>query len=352
MEKFVEMRSQQIEHFLKQPMANRWMSYEWNCSDVDEMFFDQSNDFNVIFSRSFPTLKTRHLLKAEWRRIRKLFRFNRRLSSNYFYKTRCKLEKFRRKVKLCPDWHQVQLESYVVQTATEKLIGSDKCIFGSDLNLMNSAESSLMDLQTTVANKFHQISPTVRLNNILFKFLKLLIETNKNLAVKKSLLNGLKKLTANLEEECAGKTSNQSAIKIIVDLRDINSNIIGNFDQLWNFDLFKECILLNSTIPLAGIYIQKKYEQVIIKQHLIHKTDTFIPKNNLLIFVNVLLSLAFLITNNNINIPRRFFLNTLTEKTDQLKSTIDDANFNHFTEQCLPQILSMYSMVQLQANDE
>ncbi|XP_014102398.2 protein lin-9 homolog [Bactrocera oleae] len=88
-----------LRNLLKLPKAHRWVIFEWFYSFLDKALFEGENDFQVCLSESFPNLCTRHLTRAEWRKIRSLMGKPRRCSQAFFDEERRELERRRQKIR-------------------------------------------------------------------------------------------------------------------------------------------------------------------------------------------------------------------------------------------------------------
>nr|XP_019548860.2 protein lin-9 homolog [Aedes albopictus]XP_019548862.2 protein lin-9 homolog [Aedes albopictus] len=60
-----------LRNLLKLPKPHKFVSYEWFYSNIDRALFEGENDFQMCLREMYPDLKTRHLTRAEWNRIRR-----------------------------------------------------------------------------------------------------------------------------------------------------------------------------------------------------------------------------------------------------------------------------------------
>ncbi|XP_012156547.1 protein lin-9 homolog [Ceratitis capitata] len=88
-----------LRNLLKLPKAHRWVIFEWFYSFIDKALFEGENDFQVCLTESFPNLNTRHLTRAEWRKVRSLMGKPRRCSQAFFEEERRELERRRQKIR-------------------------------------------------------------------------------------------------------------------------------------------------------------------------------------------------------------------------------------------------------------
>ncbi|XP_062539224.1 protein lin-9 homolog [Armigeres subalbatus] len=89
-----------LRNLLKLPKAHKFVSYEWFYSNIDRALFEGENDFQLCLREMYPDLKTRHLTRAEWNRIRRTMGKPRRCSVAFLEEERRELERKRRKIRL------------------------------------------------------------------------------------------------------------------------------------------------------------------------------------------------------------------------------------------------------------
>ncbi|XP_021701011.1 protein lin-9 homolog [Aedes aegypti] len=89
-----------LRNLLKLPKAHKFVSYEWFYSNIDRALFEGENDFQMCLREMYPDLKTRHLTRAEWNRIRRTMGKPRRCSAAFLEEERRELERKRRKIRL------------------------------------------------------------------------------------------------------------------------------------------------------------------------------------------------------------------------------------------------------------
>ncbi|KXJ72837.1 hypothetical protein RP20_CCG017140 [Aedes albopictus] len=89
-----------LRNLLKLPKAHKFVSYEWFYSNIDRALFEGENDFQMCLREMYPDLKTRHLTRAEWNRIRRTMGKPRRCSAAFLAEERRELERKRRKIRL------------------------------------------------------------------------------------------------------------------------------------------------------------------------------------------------------------------------------------------------------------
>ncbi|XP_055605366.1 protein lin-9 homolog [Uranotaenia lowii] len=89
-----------LRNLLKLPKAHKFVSYEWFYSNIDRALFEGENDFQIYLRDMYPDLKTRHLTRAEWNKIRRSMGKPRRCSAAFFLEERRELERKRQKIRL------------------------------------------------------------------------------------------------------------------------------------------------------------------------------------------------------------------------------------------------------------
>lgn len=101
-----------LRNLLKLPKAYRWVCYEWFYSNLDMPLFQGENDFCNCLKESFPQLKTKHLRRVEWCKIRRLMGKPRRCSAAFLQEERDTLEQRRNKIRLLQQRKLGELTSF------------------------------------------------------------------------------------------------------------------------------------------------------------------------------------------------------------------------------------------------
>lgn len=311
-----------FQKILFNPRAMEWMSYEWSHDDRDDEFFNKGADFEQWLREFFPQLKTRQLTRAEWRRIRKYVNrpYKRLFSSKYLREKRDELCRFRSGNSSIQSSgrkdgsNAVECdEPSVSDLASIALTSSSSTCDEGDIQSIGEPSQGCASGTTSFQMSFVDDS-----DNHLFR---LLVETSNYLSSKTVILNKMKQLMKPAQAETASQTVESG--KLIMELYNLNTDILANFEKLWHFPQVKTTLLFSSSTRIkADLFYQKcqlaihqKYEQL--------QVGAVQDYQILSAVIESLLSLAYMLTDSESH-SKETFTEILTEELEKLKMLCGD----------------------------
>lgn len=311
------------------------MSYEWSYDDIDDEFFNRARDFEQYLNVSFGKLKTRQLTRPEWRRIRKHAspRHTRLFSRKYLREKRDELRRFRN-------------EKIALQQSTN-VFGPNASEFTPDASISSSSTYGNMQRTAQTSQKSEFVLPSVQSNfveNSDNQLYRLLVETSNYLSRKSVILNKIKQLMETVQIGTAANSiaplSDKISGKLIMELYNFNTDILANFEKLWNFHLVKATLLFTSTTRMKADYFYRKCGLAIFQKFQQLQPDSFREYQVLAAVIESLLTLAYMLTDCE-SYTKQTFTDILTKEKEKLKSLCGDGA-TIFEQECYPQLLLLF----------
>lgn len=307
-----------LDKILRQKKPMNWMSYEWIYDEVEDIFFNKSENFNSLVEQKFPKLKTRNLNMCEWRAIRKMItkKKPRRFSDKFIDENRIELATFREKYRIYkenPHYHHVLDNSYAV-----------------DAN--------------------------VKVLNRKMELMRLMIETQKLLSTKSAAVSKLKKI--NDSKSTSSKLgsipdTSSTVAKILNQLGEVSGQIESNLGKLWCFRIVKDAMVFDA--------LDKKIILMLLPTHLFRRrcelriyeinqsicTDMFIPTTSINKLLNILMELAFAIIEQQSLATdfQEFFTDLSYDCIKQFQFILSAEDLTYFETNCIPISLAMIEKV-------
>lgn len=318
---YVSSQFSHMEHLVKHSLFRKWMSYEWQYDEIDDMYFNQYRTFRNLISTKFPRLKSVNLNRFEWRKIRNLVstRKTRRFSSKFVLEQRVDLEKYRQRMKVLQD------------------------------NRPNDELAKLNGLIEGVVS--HGIGGCVEQPH--FEVCRLIVKLKHQLSAKRKAVADLRKINSfkngfqNMNDNESNVLENGNAppngsTEAIASLLSCNVDIASSLVQLIQFQIAKDALLFDALnkkkvfLTLSPTYFRRKCELRIHESHRDYNTRIFLSANNLLL-VGLLLEQFLIVCDyeqlaENAN---QFFRTIAKEHSATLRPIVDDRGFEKFMNLCL-----------------
>lgn len=314
--------------------AKKWMSYEWSYDNIDDEFFNRARDFEQYLNVSFGKLKTRQLTKSEWRRIRKHAspRHKRLFSRKYLHEKRNELRQFRNEK---------------IAQQQSNVCGPNVSEFTTNASISTSSKYGNMQMTAQTSQKSELVPPSVQSNfvdNSDNQLYRLLVETSNYLSRKNVTLNKIKQLMESVQSGTVANNiaplSDKIGGKLIMELYNCNTDILANFEKLWNFHLVKATLLFTSTTRMKADYFYRKCELAIFQKFQQLQADSFHEYQVLAAVIESLLTLAYMLTDCEFH-TKETFTEISTKEIEKLKLLCGDGA-TIFEQECFPQLLLLF----------
>lgn len=321
-----------LQKILLNPKASEWMSHEWIYGGIDDEFFNGTNQFEQFLQDSFPRLKTRLLTRAEWRKIRKYVgpSHKRLFSPKYILEKRAKLHQYRSK--------RISLQE-LTTSDFDTIVDDCEESYASDFPTY-ALSPSTEDIQ--LCDTTSQIECDNGSDNFLFQ---LMVETSNCLSRKSDVLDQIKQLMKSVENGhnhlVLQSVKNIISRKLTVELYNLNTEILSNFEKLWNFDEVKTTLLFNSTTRIKADYQRTKCQLAIAQKIRQLQIETLHDYQMLSEVVESLLTFAYILTDSATH-SLQTFTEIVTRELKKLKILCGD-ECALFELDWLPQLLSIFN---------
>lgn len=334
--------------------AAKWMSYEWSFDDIDDEFFNKTNDFDLFLREYFPALKTRQLTRAEWRKLRRYVnpQHKRLLSPKYLHEKRSELRRFR--------------QGIMTTNKPSISIGSRSSNAAEYIAMVISDESTVSDLASNAEQCSHLTAEDIQsIGEILHEpqiddasqesnfgndsdnhLFKLLIETSNFLSRKTVLLTRIKQIMKSIQDDTVGNRFGSKSVKngidgeLIIELYNLNKDILANFEKLWDFKQVKATLQFSSAIRIKADFFHRKNQLAILLKFKQLQVDSIQEYQVLSAVIESLLKIAYSLMDCELH-SRESFTENLTEEINKLK-ILSPADSLVFEEKWYPQLLSMF----------
>lgn len=261
-------------HLLTHAAARKWLLYEWQYDDIDDAFFHKCRTFEMLVTAKFPQLRTRNLVPAEWRFIRrKVFESSkcRRFSPKFITEQRIELAKYRCSYRILRESnHHDQLEKL-------NAFHDDANGFMSTLDSPQSHRNELFRILIDVNKLFVKKSALLTtLREINNNRAKMQQQPPQQLHQQQhTIVNG------NLNIEPVTPIENASAIELLMKLQECNDQIMAKFNQMMCFRIVKDALLFNAikrkqiNMALSPAYFQRFSSVELYESRRLYRSDTF-----------------------------------------------------------------------------
>lgn len=322
-----------LQKVLFNPDALKWMSLEWSSDECDHGFFDKTDTFEQWLAVHFPKLKTRRMTRAEWRRIKKYASAHHRrlFSPKYLHEKRRELHLFRNG--MTPSEND-----FDVPCASDTNANAVICTISSYAD-SQSIDEVMQDCE--IASTSHQSNFEDDSDTDLFR---LLVDTSNCLSKKAILLDQLKEFMNSspggiAADDAAGEIGVGG--KLIMELYNLNTEILANFESLWNFHQVKVTLLFSSTTRVKADYFRQKCQLAIIEKFRQLQAESIQQYTILSPVVESLLTLTYMLKDCESH-SRETFTELLTEEIKKLKLLCGEENAV-FEQQWLPQLMELFT---------
>lgn len=257
-----------LENILSHSLARKWLTYEWHYDEIEDAYFNKCKTFECMMQHKYPQLKVRKLTATEWRRIRKSICTTkiRRFSSKFVHEERIKLEKYRRRY---------------------QILQENKRIDG--LNRLNAVDGKLV------------VSTLLENEQPIFEIIRLIVEIQKIFVSKSLSVAKLREFNNNRAEALNSNANDSnengySAIKVVANLRDCNTEIMMHLNKLMCYQLVKDAVLFNAlsrksiVLTLSPVYFRRKCAVRIHEDHLDWRSDTIIKSDVTMVVIQLVLT--------------------------------------------------------------
>lgn len=320
--------------------AKKWMSYEWSYDDIENEFFNKTDDFEQYLNEFFPELKTRQLTRSEWCRIRKYVnpQYKRLFSSKYLHEKRNELNQFRNGI-ISMQMLQPSTSTNCVKVDAEWNEQHENDLLASNV----SSNATYADIQSTGDTTLPECESGTNFeensDNHLFR---LLIETSNYLSRKSIILIQIKQFMKNVQgDEATQSIKNEIGGKQILELYNLNTEILANFEKLWNFHQVKATLLYRSTTRIKTDHFYQKCQLAIFEKFRQLDVDSFQDYQVSTAVVESLLTLAYMLTVCE-SYSKETFTVILTDELKKLKILCGDEEMI-FEQEWLPQLLLLFA---------
>lgn len=269
----------------------KWPSYEWEYDEIERKFFIETNTFESLLRKSFSQLKTKHLTRPEWRKVRKMLRMKRRFSPKFVLEERVKLRKLRLKAEL--------------------LLGRDSAELEMECE---SAEWQRM------------------------RMLHLIVETKKLLAEKEGQLQEFSSALGVYDS----RSDNRNLKRVAADIFGQNKKILANLDLLSDFEVVMESILsktssaFSRTLWHLEAVSEENAERKLRENEVDTSTDPHVCKLS-----KALLTLFYSLIQSPV--LGDHFTQHMEKKLEELEELVGREAFETFKQNCLPMLWAIYN---------
>lgn len=317
------------------PRAKKWMSYEWSEDDRDDEFWNKIGNFEQWLKEFFPKLKTRQLTRAEWRKIRRYanIRHRRLFSPRYLHEKQQEMHQLTSMAKI----NETQIDISSVRGLAPNT---------SSYEDVKATPDTILDGDVAYTSFQSDFDDS---DKHLFR---LLVETSNCLSRKAVVLDQIKQYMEPVQDGTTATQSmeNENGGKLIMALYNLNTEILENFEKLWNFHQVKTTLLFSSKTRINANYFHQKCQLEIIQKfrqlqaHSLHEYQVFSP------IVESLLTLAHMLRDCESH-SREIFTEILTEEMKKLKILCGEEG-SLFEQQWLPQLMQLFNKLTGTKEDE
>lgn len=338
-----------LSHLLSHTASRKWLLYEWQYDEIDDAFFHKCRTFEMLVTAKFPQLKTRNLIPAEWRFIRRKIVGSskcRRFSSKFIIEQRTELAKYRCSYRI------LQENNHHDQLAKLNAFQDDANGFVSTLDAPQSHSNHLfrmfVDVKKLFATKSALVAKLREINNNRAE-MQQKQQQQQQQQEHHTIFNG------NLTMEPITPIANASAIKVIAKIRDCNTQITAKFNQMMCFRIVKDALLFNAmkrkhiAVAFSPAYFHRISAVQVYESQRLYRSETFITATHSQTFLNTLLVQVLIIIHASYEVMTKsvenFADDLVNQHLDVIKVCATSDVMNHFKMVCAPKFFDILRML-------
>lgn len=319
-------------NLLSHTASRKWVSYEWQYDEIDDVFFHRCRTYEMLVNAKFPQLKTRDLTLAEWRFIRgKMFKLSkcRRFSPKFIAEQRVELEKYRYFYRILQENNRHE-----------------------QLPKLNEFRDGMNGFVPMVD------SPQLE-NNQLFR---LFIDVKKLFTTKSGLVAKIREINNGRAEQQRtivngnaapiSTISNASAMKVLTKMQECNTQIMDKLNQMFCFQVVKDALLSNGmkrkhiTLAFSPAYFQRISSVQLYESQRFYRSDTFISITAVQKFMDtllmyVLMSIQYEMMLKMLESVEKFAEDVATKQMDVMKTCVPNDIMNYMEIVCRPKFFDI-----------